>query len=612
MRQRKTRKPPAGIDWGLLPSVLAGGALILLPLVFSLTGLDKFRLPKDAVAVFLVLILFPWLYFSRRLLLPAGRAIWEWLAVGMIGYAWLHLLLSSAAEVSFWATFYLTLFLLLYWVLYSLADLRFQQAVWAGLAAALAVNAVLTIAQSHGMFPGLVYAGSEGQVVSGRLTPAGLIGDANSGGFLFGLMTLLLIPLMVNANRRLRRILVLGLLALNLAGLLYTRTLTAAIALAVCLGLWLVFHHWWWLRHTRRVTRGLVVLWLVLLAGGAAAGAVAVRAGLAERLGDVLEQARKGDWTTVTAGREPLYRLTWQMIQERPLTGRGLNTFGREFFHYRTETETGRSVDLIQQPGAFREVHNDYLQVWLELGLPGLLGLLALFGVPLLLSWTAVRREPDRKAQYWYGTLAIAVVYVLISALAFFPLRLSLTGAACLLVLAGIRRHQTRGEPLRVGHPAARPVLGTVLLTAILAVAVFTAYGEVQRWRANNAIGSGAYLLEQAAARGLPPVQQRMVADQVRSRLAGYGLSPARMPELYNLRGTANLMAGRFDEAVQAYAAAAKQIPSPEIYTNLAAAYVGRQDRASARRYLELALKYDHRYPKARQALRFLQDQPNP
>jgi O-antigen ligase len=607
MRHRKEpRRSEGGIDWSLTPSLLAGGLMVVLPLVFSFTGLDKFRLPKDVVLTLLVALSLPVLYLTARLRRPRPWGAWESLLGVSLAYVWLHAAVSTAPQVSLWAAVHVTVLVGLYWILYSCCDERFQRVVWLLFAAVSGLNAVLTVLQTHGMFPAMVDAG--GETLAGRLNPAGLIGDVNSGGFLFGLVTLLLVPLLVEANRAGRRMLVAGLLALNLVGLAYTQTLTAFVALAACLALWLVFHHWWLLRHTRRVTRGLLLLWFGVAAGLTAAALAGSRSGIVDRLAEVVEQAREGRWTTVTAGREPVYRITWRMIREQPWLGRGLNTFGREFFAFRTGTEEGQSVRLIRQPGAFRETHNDYLQVWVELGLPGLLLLLGLLGWPLVRAWTCVRREKDRRAQYWYGVLALAVVYVLIAALAFFPLRLSLTGACVALILAGLRYHQNGGEHEVVGYSTGRPIWSVGAMTLMLAAAVFLVRHELLLWSANNAVGNGAFLLEQAASLNLPDVQRRMVADQVLARLQSFEISAARMPELYSLRGTSLLILGRYEAAARAYGEAAAYAPGPELYTNLGAACLALQDMESARRHLELALKYDPGYEKARQALKLLQD----
>lgn len=262
----------------------------------------------------------------------------------------------------------------------------------------------------------------------------------NTGGFLFALVCLLLLyGIFGEPNRKIQ--LLSGLLFLvNLAGLAFTRTLTAAVGLAACLGLWLVFHHWWVLRTRRRVTGFLVLLWVALAAAVAVAGFLATHSGLKDRIGLVFSQMRSGDWTQVTSGRQPVYVITWQMIQERFWQGRGLNTFSRDFFFYRVGTPVGQSVELIDQPGTFREVHNEYLQVWEELGFWGLCFLAGILFWPLLRAVPLLFRTSDAARSYWIGMLCLGVVFFAINCLGHFPLHVSLSAACLVLLLAGLRQ----------------------------------------------------------------------------------------------------------------------------------------------------------------------------
>jgi Tfp pilus assembly protein PilF len=53
---------------------------------------------------------------------------------------------------------------------------------------------------------------------------------------------------------------------------------------------------------------------------------------------------------------------------------------------------------------------------------------------------------------------------------------------------------------------------------------------------------------------------------------------------------------------VASFQRAIEETPSPELYTNLAAAYLEQKELDRAQESLDLALKYDSRYPKAREA----------
>ncbi len=605
---RKTRKAPdADSLW--LPRLLTIVLLVGLPFIVSVEGLDKFRAPKDVFATLCVLAILLSLLLLGRLRVGFPSLGWETLFAAGIVYVGAHTFVSSQPVASFSAFLYVLLFASLFFALRSLSSLRFQQAAWLCAAGALGVNAVLSIFQYYGAMP--IMRDLEGTVVEGRLNPAGFIGDVNSGGFLFGLVSLILLYFVAAERNRRIRLLAAFLLACNLVGLAYTMTITATGGLAVGLILWIALHHWWVLRDARRAAKHLAVFWAILLVVTVGAVGVSFRLGLADRFGEVVGQIREGDWSTATAGRQPVYWLTWRMILESPVLGRGLDTFGRDFFFFRAETEAGQSVQLIHQPGAFREVHNDYLQVWRELGIVALVLLVALFLLPVGGAVRLLRREKDPRKAYWQGILAIGLVFVAIGCLAFFPLRLSVTAVYALFLLAGLRQVQAPGEEkARSALPPPLRRLPAFLLLA--ALCLFLGYRQIQVWNANRHMGMAAFLLERAASGQHPPDQRRAFADQALGRLERAEASTGRFAEVHNLKGAAYMRLGRYGRAVESYQRAAESIPSPEVLTNLAAAHLARDETEAAERYIGLALKYDHRYEKARQALRYIEDNRRP
>ena len=586
---------------------LVAGFLILLPFIASWQGFDNFRLPKNVFASLSILTIVVATVFLTKPRVRFPLVSWEALLCGGVAYAGLHTLISAAPGWS-WASFIpIFLFTLLFFCIRSVATLRFQRVVWLLISGALAIDAVLSIFQFYGMIAGMT--DLTGQVISGRINPAGFIGDVNTGGFLFGLVSLILVYFLVVEKDLRIKVLAGFLMALNLAGLAYTRTLTAVVAVMVCGLAWLAFHHWWVIRRAGRFPRSLVYLWVVLIVLGSGAVAIAAQSGLIGRVQTVVRLVERGNWSVATAGRQPVYWLTWQMILEKPWLGHGLSTFGREFFYYRADTEEGQSVNLLQQPGAFREVHNDFLQVWEELGLPGIAVLVALFAIPLVRSVRLLPREADPAKQYWYGMLSIVVVFVAVSCLAFFPLRLGLTASYIVLVFAGLRHYQLDGKSFEpdVDRSAARLLLGVRVILVLLAVLV--GIREVRLWSANNDLGMANFLLVQASSGQFPARQSRMFADQALVRLDHAKEVAPSIAETDNLKGSAFMRLGRYGQAAESYRRAVEQIPSPEVATNLAAAYLAQKEWSEAERYLLLALRYDSGYPKARDALRFLKDQ---
>ena len=120
-------------------------------------------------------------------------------------------------------------------------------------------------------------------------------------------------------------------------------------------------------------------------------------------------------------GRVELWNRAWYAIQDFPFTGTGLGTF-REVVHVLYPLFlTGRTVDV-------GHVHNLFLQVALDLGLPGLIAYLALVGTAFWICWRVATSRgpagafPDQN-QSWLalgvlGSLVAFHVYGLTDAIA--------------------------------------------------------------------------------------------------------------------------------------------------------------------------------------------------
>jgi O-antigen ligase len=122
--------------------------------------------------------------------------------------------------------------------------------------------------------------------------------------------------------------------------------------------------------------------------------------------------------------RQVLWRGTWRMLQARPLTGAGLGAFPQVYNKYRLP----QHVELLQYP------HNLALNVWSELGLPGLMASLGgilwltvavfrnlraknVWAVPALMAWVAILVQGMVDVPYFKNDLAILTVFLFVFAL---------------------------------------------------------------------------------------------------------------------------------------------------------------------------------------------------
>ena len=574
----------------------------LLPLVVAVAGLDKFRTPKDIVITSAISVLAVICLASSSFRMRLGG--FECAVLGAAAYVLIHGFLLGGMEAA------ITVCLFALWLLLSsrLLSWEFQRRVWLVAGLSLSLNSVANVLQYFGKFPWMLR--ESGETVSGRLTPAGLLGEVGSGAMLFGLIVLVSVYfLLFERNQRLR-VTWLFIFLCNLTGLLFTRTMTASLALSGCLVLWLGFHHWWVFKRHPQSLRRLGAVWIVLLLAVGLSAAFAVQSRLWNRVRQATRQVMSGSLEVATGGRYSVYLITWDMIQDRPLAGHGLTSFAPVFYHYRTETRVGREMILLPQAGAFREAHNEYLQTWAELGLPGLLLLAGLLGFSLFSALRRSFREADPQRCYWCGVLALALIYFLVGSLTMFPFHVSATAIFVTLIVGSIRHldqygFEENGTASRGGRRRPR-----VLLTGLaLVLTLPLLYGQYQKWQTNTSLGMAAFLLEGAKQQNLDSRQLRRVATRAMALLERAESGYAGFPELHNLRGSAAIFLGRYQLAETSYRKAVERIPSPETMTNLAAALIAQNDWEKAEPYLASALRYNRMYREAVEASRYCRRQ---
>jgi len=158
-------------------------------------------------------------------------------------------------------------------------------------------------------------------------------------------------------------------LALLLFCVFLTRSRGASLALVAGIGFLL------WVS-AGRVSRGrMMALPALTLCAFLAADAL-WSGGVADRIETLFTPASAG------ADRFIIWRQAWAMLLADPWTGAGIGTFWLYWPRWR---------DPLDASGGFF-AHNDYLQVWIEAGLPGLLLLLAVMGTTLQAVATVMSR----------------------------------------------------------------------------------------------------------------------------------------------------------------------------------------------------------------------------
>lgn len=163
-----------------------------------------------------------------------------------------------------------------------------------------------------------------------------------------------------------------------------------------------------------------------------------------------------------TAERPELYAATLGLIREHPLAGTGANTFFPLF-------ESVKPASL--RDSTYYYVHNDYLQVWLEFGAPGLALLLSLSIAALTIALRAHGRAPTDPVPLVCGAaLATCFAHAMVDFPLYIPFILLLAGA-CLGVLAAHAGGQLPAPAERVAGRAlavvSPPIRWALMLAAL-------------------------------------------------------------------------------------------------------------------------------------------------
>ena len=137
--------------------------------------------------------------------------------------------------------------------------------------------------------------------------------------------------------------------------------------------------------------------------------------------------------------RIAIWKFTWMMIEDKPILGSGLGTFQYNSLRYQAEFFEQDENRSIYPYGIADKAHNEYLQLWAELGIIGFIVFLWIviqyfvFGIRFLKR----RKKSNNKMQFALIIGFIGAVFaVLIDALFGFPLHLPATVLLFWLALA--------------------------------------------------------------------------------------------------------------------------------------------------------------------------------
>lgn len=155
----------------------------------------------------------------------------------------------------------------------------------------------------------------------------------------------------------------------------------------------------------RRVYWGLCA---IALAAAALSQVPAVEQRVDEARHEMQTYQQQGDGRSSVGQRLAHWKLAWQMGWDRPLTG-----WGRAGY----EAEKARRVAAgLAHPVVleFSHAHNEALDLFAKRGLPGVLLLLAFYGIPLVMFWPTAHRIRDGAGKMDRESLSLCLMGVLL------------------------------------------------------------------------------------------------------------------------------------------------------------------------------------------------------
>ena len=132
--------------------------------------------------------------------------------------------------------------------------------------------------------------------------------------------------------------------------------------------------------------------------------------------------------------RTLIWKTTLEMIKDRPIFGSGIGTFKMNYLNYQAEFLKNNPY-YIQYSGKARDAHNEYLQMWAEIGIIGLgifIGVILMF-YSLIIDYLK-KNYSDKEKIIVFG-LVLGITCFLIHCLFTFPLHVPALGVTFFALL---------------------------------------------------------------------------------------------------------------------------------------------------------------------------------
>ena len=336
-----------------------------------MAGFETFRVPKEIFSLacsLAMLPLLPLVVTKPVLLRLREQRLPIALAAGAATWVTLCALLShnsgrEEAVITVWSTFVQFITFLIVAQNWTLNPLY-----WIGIPAA-ANTVVLTLERWAHWSPFRIVD------IEGTHPATALLGNGNDAGMTLFLAATAFIALAMAESRRRRRRIAWAGAAFFTLGVVLSYTVTAIIALGVTVFTFAIMRLPSW---RSRVTAAALMFAIAIILAGTVPG-------LRSRFGAAYETARAHRYNELLSNRLEPFLAAIEMFRQHPFLGIGPNGFATQYYDYKIYVDT-KYRSLMPEDRAewsrgrlinFQETHDEYLQILSELGIPGVLFLIA-------------------------------------------------------------------------------------------------------------------------------------------------------------------------------------------------------------------------------------------
>lgn len=326
--------------------------------------------------------------FGRRRALPIRREVV--IAVALIGWAAVTIPLSIWPGGS-WAalTDHLVKAVVFFWLIATLVSTRSRLEVFAWVMAFCSIPLALTAINNYRAGVFVTLASSSVQRIAGYVGGSGLAGNPNDLALMLNLLMPITGALLIITRRPWLRVVAGGALLLSIAAVIATFSRAGFLTLAVIAAMSL-----WAMARSQAAGTALLLAFLAL------GGLFVMPQGYFARLSTITNI--EADTTGSAQGRWTDYLVSIDYIQRNPITGAGL---GQDLL----------ALNEARGEATWRSVHNAFLQATVDLGLPGLVLLVALLFTSFANARSVRKRSARRPELQPLATLAHGVQISLVA-----------------------------------------------------------------------------------------------------------------------------------------------------------------------------------------------------